>query len=350
MLISEEYLEKYKGNGLTGLANLGNTCYLNSTMQILSHCYKFNEFIDNVNIENLNKVPDSILFTEWRDLKNMMWSKNCTIAPNRFVNCVHKISASKNIELFSGFAQNDLPEFLMFIFDCFHNSLKRKVMMNIQGNPKNTTDNLAKECFTMMKNTHADTYSEILTMFYGVHVSQLHSVVDNKCLSNKPESYCNINLPLPNTNTNTNTCTIYECFDLYTSRELLDGDNSWYDENDKIKKNVYKSIAFWSFPDILIVDFKRFTNFNKKINTIVSTPLTNLDLSKYVIGYDKHSYIYELCGICNHSGGCMGGHYTSYVKNANGKWYHFNDTNIDEINQDKLITNKGYCYFYKKIT
>ena len=45
----------------------------------------------------------------------------------------------------------------------------------------------------------------------------------------------------------------------------------------------------------------------------------------------------------------MGGHYTSYVKNANGKWYHFNDTNIVEISQDKLITNKGYCYFYKKI-
>ncbi len=347
MSTSAEYLEKYKDNGLTGLANLGNTCYINSTMQILSHCYKFNEFIDNINIENLNKVPDTILFTEWRDLKNMMWSKNCTIAPNRFVNCVHKISVSKNIELFSGFAQNDLPEFLMFIFDCFHNSLKRKVMMNIQGSPKNITDNLAKECFTMMKNTHADTYSEILTMFYGVHVSQLHSVVDNKCLSNKPESYCNINLPLPNTNTN--TCTIYECFDLYTSRELLDGDNAWYDENDKTKKNVYKSIAFWSFPEILIVDFKRFTNFNKKINSIVSTPLTNLDLSKYVIGYDKHSYIYELFGICNHSGGCMGGHYTSYVKNANGKWYHFNDTNIVEISQDKLITNKGYCYFYKKI-
>ena len=112
-------LEKYKGKGLTGLANLGNTCYLNSTMQILSHCYYFNEFIDNVNIDNLNKLPDSILFSEWKDLKDMMWNKNCTIAPNRFVNCVQKIAASKNIELFSGFAQNDLPEFLMFLFDCF---------------------------------------------------------------------------------------------------------------------------------------------------------------------------------------------------------------------------------------
>mgnify|MGYP001409104006 CR=1 FL=1 len=42
-----------------------------------------------------------------------------------------------------------------------------------------------------------------------------------------------------------------------------------------------------------------------------------LDLSKYVLGYGKGDNKYELYGICNHSGGTMGGHYTSYVKNAN---------------------------------
>ena len=88
----------------------------------------------------------------------------------------------------------------------------------------------------------------------------------------------------------------------------------------------------------------------KKINTIITTPTNNLNLSKYVVGYDKESYIYELFGVCNHSGGCLGGHYTAFVKNANNKWYHFNDTSVSEINKNNIITNKGYCYFYKKIT
>ena len=35
----------YKDCGLTGLANLGNTCFLNSTLQCLSHTYKFNESV-----------------------------------------------------------------------------------------------------------------------------------------------------------------------------------------------------------------------------------------------------------------------------------------------------------------
>ena len=76
---------------------------------------------------------------------------------------------------------------------------------------------------------------------------------------------------------------------------------------------------------------------------------TNIDLRKYVVGYDKESYKYDLFGVCNHSGGCLGGHYTAFVKNANNKWYHFNDTSVSEVNKNNIITNKGYCYFYKKI-
>ena len=75
----------------------------------------------------------------------------------------------------------------------------------------------------------------------------------------------------------------------------------------------------------------------------------SLDLSKYCIGYDKHKSHFNLFGICNHIGSSNGGHYYSYCKNSNGKWYEYNDSTVKEINEEKLITNNAYCLFYRKI-
>jgi ubiquitin C-terminal hydrolase len=48
-------------------------------------------------------------------------------------------------------------------------------------------------------------------------------------------------------------------------------------------------------------------------------------------------------------GGVMGGHYTACVKNANNKWYHFNDQEITPIEEEeKLISPYAYCLFYCK--
>ena len=38
-----------QGNGLTGLANVGNTCYLNSCIQALSHTLELQDALDAAN-------------------------------------------------------------------------------------------------------------------------------------------------------------------------------------------------------------------------------------------------------------------------------------------------------------
>jgi ubiquitin C-terminal hydrolase len=99
----------------------------------------------------------------------------------------------------------------------------------------------------------------------------------------------------------------------------------------------------------LVIDIKRFNTHTKKNQILVTFPLEDLDLSKYVIGYKKESYVYDLYGICNHMGGTTGGHYTAFVKNAENKWNHYNDRSVESVGNVKdIITPLAYCLFYRK--
>ena len=341
-MANEKSFEKYKNLGMTGLANLGNTCFMNSVLQCVSHIYELNDFLDTKSYQKrLNKIPESLLLIEWDKLRELMWSENCIIKPAGFLNAVHKVSHLKDKDIFTGYAQNDLTEFMTFLFDSFHESIKREVEMNIKGNIKNDTDKLALTCYNMMKTMYKKEYSEFLKMFYGIHVSQINSLESN--YSNiTPEPFFNINVSIDNGDK------LVKCLDNYTKKEVLDGDNKVLNDKINKKEKAEKCIMFWSLPDILIITLKRFSNSNKKNNKNIHFPLKNLDMSKYVVGYDKKTYKYDLFGICNHMGGVSGGHYTAFVKNANNNWYHFNDTRVSKIKESELQSSHAYCFFYRK--
>lgn len=339
---------EYENKGLSGLSNLGNTCFLNSCMQVLSHTYELNSFLNlGYYKEKLNKKKcDSVLLLEWDELRQILWKENCIVSPFKFVRAVQEIAREKNQELFTGFSQNDLPEFLIFVIDCFHNALSRQVNMSIQGKAQNEKDKMAMCCYEKIKQMYSKDYSEIWNLFYGTQISLITSLETNKIISMTPEPYFILNLPIPQNN---KSPTLLDCFDLYVEAEIMDGENKVLNEKTGHKEDVKKNLTFWSFPTILVIDIKRFNYNNRKNQILVDFPLHSLNLSKYVSGYGKDTYVYDLYAVCNHSGNVFGGHYTCFVKNANGKWYHFNDTNVSEVvSESQIISPKAYCFFYRK--
>jgi ubiquitin carboxyl-terminal hydrolase 8 len=340
--------EKYRNKGLSGLVNLGNTCFINSCMQVISHTYELNDFLNlEIYKKRLKNQYDSILLFEWDELRKNLWNANQVVTPVKFVKSVQKMAKIKDKDIFTGYEQNDLPEFLIFLIDCFHNALSREVNMNIQGTPENDRDKIALLCYERIKQMYSKDYSEIWNIFYGVQVSQLVTMETNKLMSMTPEPFFIINLSIPDAQSN-KTPTLIDCFDLYVEGEILDGDNKVLNEETGQKEAAKKNLEFWSFPTVLVLDIKRFNASNRKNQILVDFPLNHLDLSKYVIGYNKETFIYDLYGVCNHGGSVLGGHYTSFVKNANGKWYHYNDTLVTEVTEDQIVSPKAYCFFYRK--
>ena len=61
--------------------------------------------------------------------------------------------------------------------------------MKISGTPEGETDDMAVKCYTMMKNMYQKDYSEILKLFFGIHVSQIVNPKTKKILSNAPEPF-----------------------------------------------------------------------------------------------------------------------------------------------------------------
>jgi ubiquitin C-terminal hydrolase len=108
-------------NGLCGLQNLGNTCYLNAVVQCLSHTAPLRALIlsdqatKSINMESkFGRKGDAV--KEVTSLFKRMWSgKHKSVAPYAF-----KTALDKWTPMFRGYQQQDAHEALAFLLDALH--------------------------------------------------------------------------------------------------------------------------------------------------------------------------------------------------------------------------------------
>ena len=353
----QEHLKSlFVGKGLCGLQNLGNTCYLNTAVHCLSHSLPLTwYFLSDQYLEDMGEEEkeEDVLIKEWKRLLTGIWDSNCTIAPQTFIKTIHQLSQAKQ-RTFIGYGQNDAQELLEFMIEMMHESLSKKVTVNISGKPKNPIDYLALEAAKSWKNYFKDSYSIYVELFYGQFISQIKcSEEDCDDISYTYEPFCCCTLPIPATphfltRRDPGPITLEECFGTFCKTELLDGDNKWYHEKSKAFKKAYKKIMFWKTPNILIVCLKRFEDMGPKNNTPVAYPVSELDLTKYCVGYDRNESKYRLVAVGNHIGSEHFGHYFAHCRNQNGKWYKFDDAHVTQLDPSEIVSPYAYLLLYQK--
>jgi ubiquitin C-terminal hydrolase len=348
LIVMSEFIPPHTPeNGRTGLANLGNTCFMNSCVQVLNHTYELIYLKTRYSPHIKRNVPGTVVLLEYEELRDVMFSNNGIVSPNKFVAQIRKYAHDTGHSLFTEWAQNDMSEFLLLMITAMHQSISRGVNAVVSGSAANPTDELAKKCYDTLSQTYAKEYSEIMELFYGIYVSEIWRIDGSIRHSVKPELFCLLDVPIP---AGIQNATIYDCLDLFTTPESLVGDNAWLNENTKTYEDIQKRTAFWSFPRVLILILKRFSpDGTHKNQDFIRFPLETLDLSKYVSGYNPQSFVYDLFGVCNHDGDVNRGHYNAFAKRHTGEWMYFDDTTVQKVDNPAFVVSPmAYCLFYRK--
>ena len=191
-------LKKDSKHGLTGSKNLGNTCYMNSTIACLSNTIDLTSyFLTNQYKEDLNKENKlgfgGELAEEWNKLLIKYWIEN-----NKKVNPSDlKKKFSKKVKIFQNNDQQDSHEFMTFFLDYLHedlNRIKKKPYIEIEEQKKDEKD---FECSHRFWDMHIKRNNSIITdLFTGQYKSTIECP---KCkwISITYDPFISLSLPIP---------------------------------------------------------------------------------------------------------------------------------------------------------
>uniref|UniRef100_A0A8C7RVL6 Ubiquitin carboxyl-terminal hydrolase n=1 Tax=Oncorhynchus mykiss TaxID=8022 RepID=A0A8C7RVL6_ONCMY len=143
-----------------------------------------------------------------------------------------------------------------------------------------------------------------------------------------------------------------DCIELFTTKEKLGAEDPWYCPNCKEHQQATKKLDLWSLPPVLVVHLKRFSYsryMRDKLDSLVDFPLSDMEMSEFLIDPNAGPCRYDLIAVSNHYGGMGGGHYTAYAKNKDDdKWYNFDDSSVSPANEDQIVSKAAYVLFYQR--
>lgn len=327
-----------------GLANPGNMCFANATLQLLSASATFVSWADNMSKKYIERwkedeecllgisvLIDIVLIAQRAKLNGG--------AKGAARNALRKLRSHSLVEErdpqtgLGGAGQQDAQEFLQLVLL----SLQKLEALSSTENKKRS--NMPTPLSETMSGT--------------THVTRTCTVCKSATTTEYTWNVLTLYLAA--------TCgTLSDCFENISKKETLNGSDMVSCENCNRKTKTFEQSRIISAANLLVVHLN-LTTLNKKgtckLRKTVSVPTIH-PLKLYSPATKRSRKVnYELNAVVLHHGASMhSGHYTCYVRNQNDQWYLCNDDRVSQVQEGKLpflqskatSTTNPYILFFSK--
>ncbi|XP_058191335.1 ubiquitin carboxyl-terminal hydrolase 20-like [Rhododendron vialii] len=307
-----------------GLANLGNTCFLNAILQCFTHTVPLVQGLKSSDHPSPcdRETEGFCVLCALRSLIELsLTSKGSIVSPWRLFDNLNYISSD-----FRRFQQEDAHEFLQCLLDRLESCCTYS----------KTRDTCSSEDENLVKR-----------VFGGRLISKLQCCNCGHC-SDTYEPLIDLSLEIENVSD------LPSALESFTKVEKIeDSETKFTCENCKEEVSLEKQLMLDRAPSVAAFHLKRFKNYGsyvEKIDKHVEFPL-ELDLLPYIDDSQNNDVElkYDLYAIVVHSGfSSTSGHYYCFIRSGPDSWYRLDDSKVTRVREEYVLSQEAYILFYAK--
>lgn len=317
--------------GIVGIQNMGNTCYANSTIQVLRACPEWSAFCltgDFGKLADIASMPKpKAMLLAYQDLLKSLWSaaRPAYVRPLGFFSIVQEAVRGTVYESFGRREPNDSHEYLVYLLDNFHEALR--------------TDS-SKDPF----GPDLKANSPVVDLFFGL----IQKTVTCSACGAKSRRFEPFNVfKIP--------CEGGATFLDWVTAELAPGEIEDYDCEAcrPVRRKATIESRLWRLPQALFVALRRFQFDGRK--HMAACPYDGRRISfKELFAAEatdpSRDWTYEVRAVADHHGNHMGGHYSAqFAHPATRQFWLIDDERSAPLAAGPVFGQSTYLLFFRRV-